>query len=146
MNRLEGIQASTKKLISECLEIRRKVFIEEQGVPEEEELDDLDSSFFNVIGFLDLKPVATGRLMYITEKKMKIGRMAVLRNYRKLGYGTIILRFLETAALNLGAEIVSLNSQEYIKNFYINSGYQTKGEIFIEAKIPHIEMFKKIKN
>ena len=66
MNRLEVIQASTKKLISECLEIRRKVFIEEQGVPEEEELDDLDSSFFNVIGFLDLKPVATGRLMYIT--------------------------------------------------------------------------------
>ena len=65
MSRLEVIEASNTKQISDCLKIREEVFINEQGVPEEEELDDLDNLSFHAIAYLDSVPLATGRLINI---------------------------------------------------------------------------------
>ena len=137
MSRLEVIEASNTKQISDCLKIREEVFINEQGVPEEEELDDLDNLSFHAIAYLDSVPLATGRLINISTDNMTIGRMAVLKKYRKSG-----LRFLELHAERIGAKLITLHAQLHAKDFYINSGYKEKGNIFLEANIPHIEMYK----
>ena len=142
MSRLEVIEASTTKQISDCLKIREEVFINEQGVPEEEELDDLDNLSFHAIAYLDSVPFATGRLINISTDNMTIGRMAVLKKYRKSGYGKKVLRFLELHAERIGAKLITLHAQLHAKDFYINSGYKEKGNIFLEANIPHIEMYK----
>ncbi len=73
---------------------------------------------------------------------MTIGRMAVLKKYRKSGYGKKVLRFLELHAERIGAKLITLHAQLHAKDFYINSGYKEKGNIFLEANIPHIEMYK----
>ena len=142
MSRLEVIEASNAKQISDCLKIREEVFINEQGVPEEEELDDLDNLSFHAIAYLDSVPLATGRLINISTDNMTIGRMAVLKKYRKSGYGKKVLRFLELHAERIGAKLITLHAQLHAKDFYINSGYKEKGNIFLEANIPHIEMYK----
>ena len=142
MSRLEVIEASNTKQISDCLKIREEVFINEQGVPEEEELDDLDNLSFHAIAYLDSVPLATGRLINISTDNMTIGRMAVLKKYRKSGYGKKVLRFLELHAVRSGAKLITLHAQLDAKDFYINSGYKEKGNIFLEANIPHIEMYK----
>ena len=67
MSRLEVIEASTTKQISDCLKIREEVFINEQGVPKEEELDELDNSSFHALAYLDSVPLATGRLLNISK-------------------------------------------------------------------------------
>ena len=142
MSRLEVIEASNTKQISDCLKIREEVFINEQGVPEEEELDDLDNLSFHAIAYLDSVPLATGRLINISTDNMTIGRMAVLQKYRKNGYGKKVLRFLELHAERIGAKLITLHAQLHAKDFYINLGYKEKGNIFLEANIPHIEMYK----
>ena len=142
MSRLEVIEASTTKQISDCLKIREEVFINEQGVPKEEELDELDNSSFHALAYLDSIPLATGRLLNISKDNMTIGRMAVLKKYRKNGYGRKVLSFLEVNAERLGAKIITLHAQLHAKEFYIDSGYEEKGNIFLEANIPHIEMYK----
>ncbi len=144
MIKLKVIEATFPKQISICLTIRKEVFIEEQKVPENEELDDFDSISFHALAYLDSTPIATGRLINITESHMKIGRMAVIKQYRKNGYGKKVLNFLEKKAIELGAKKIILNSQEYVKDFYINLGYLEKGNIFLEAGIPHIKMYKNI--
>ena len=58
MSRLEVIEASTTKQISDCLKIREEVFINEQGVPKEQELDELDNSSFHALAYLDSVPLA----------------------------------------------------------------------------------------
>ena len=84
MSRLEVIEASNTKQISDCLKIREEVFINEQGVPKEEELDELDNSSFHALAYLDSVPLATGRLLNISKDNMTIGRMAVLKNIEKM--------------------------------------------------------------
>ena len=78
MIKLKVIEATFPKQISICLTIRKEVFIEEQKVPENAELDDFDSISFHALAYLDSTPIATGRLININESHMKIGRMAVI--------------------------------------------------------------------
>jgi len=137
------IEAKESKQIINCFDIRTKVFVEEQGVPAEEELDKLDDVSVHALGFVDNHPVATGRLI-TANNKAKIGRMAVLPEFRRSGIGGKVLDFLEKKALEKEIFEISLHAQEYVKQFYINHRYQQRGNIFYEAGIKHIEMYKKL--
>lgn len=73
-----------------CLEIRRKVFIEEQNVPERLEVDSFEESGENFLLFVDRRPVATGRFR-IKDKFLKFERLATLIEARGRGYGKALM-------------------------------------------------------
>ena len=144
MGKILIIEALEKKDLRECFKIRTEVFVKEQGVPEEEELDDLDSKSIHALAIINNSPVATGRLIPIDNQNAKIGRMAVFSNYRRSGIGGDVLSFLEKKAFDKGLFNITLHAQEYVKNFYLKHEYVQQGETFLEAGIKHVSMTKNL--
>jgi predicted GNAT family N-acyltransferase len=122
-------------------EIRRRVFIEEQNVPEKIELDEDDAHAFHALAVLDGNPVGCGRFV-VHGDEVKIGRMAVLSNLRKRGIGREILDFLMRAARTRGCRRAVLHAQLTAEEFYLKNGYRPIGEVFEEAGIPHRRMVR----
>ncbi len=122
--------------------IRLRVFVQEQGVPADEELDDLDETATHVIALLEGKAVGTGRVVFPDSGEARIGRMAVERDYRRMGIGDHILRTLEDGARRQGKTEAILHAQTYVKGFYASHGYLEEGEVFLEVDIEHIQMRK----
>jgi predicted GNAT family N-acyltransferase len=119
--------------------IRRLVFIEEQHVPEDVEMDSEDAQAFHVLALDGSQPVGCGR-MVAHEGYVKIGRMAVLRERRGEGIGRIILTFLMEAAKRRGFSHAILHAQLTAEGFYLKNGYIPEGEVFEEAGIAHRRM------
>ena len=143
-NKISITEAITQKEKLECFNIRFEVFVKEQGVPKEIEIDEFDRNSFHALARINNKTLGTGRLIYLDTENAKIGRMAVSLEYRKTGIGGLILDFLEKKATNMGVKNLTLNAQEYISKFYSKHGYYKKGVVFLEAGIPHMKMNKKI--
>ena len=120
--------------------IRRRVFIEEQQVPEEIELDADDALAFHALALIDGEAVGTGRMLEHGDDEVKIGRMAVLRNLREHGIGRCILRFLMEHARASGRTKAVLHAQISAEGFYLKEGYIPIGGVFDEAGIPHRKM------
>lgn len=117
--------------------VREPVFVQEQQVPIEEEWDELDPACDHVIARDDAnRPIGTGRLT----PKHKIGRMAVLREWRGKGVGEALLLALIERARAVGLREVSLNAQVGALGFYEKFGFQGFGERFWEAGIEHQAM------
>lgn len=124
--------------------IRDEVFVIEQHVSPELEIDDRDSICPHAVAYLrEGKPVGCGRLDL--EKSGKIGRVAVLAEYRRGGAGTAIMACLEEHAL-LHSELTSVwcHAQLQAVPFYLRLGYQVCGEEFEEAGIAHVRMQKSL--
>jgi len=124
----------------ELADIRRKVFIEEQNVPEDMEWDEYDETSTHFLARLDDKAIATARL----KPDGQIGRMAVLADYRDKGIGKKLLQFVLQDANNKNINTIYLHAQVTAIPFYEKQGFITHGEIFYEADIPHREMRLKI--
>jgi predicted GNAT family N-acyltransferase len=121
--------------------VREPVFVVEQRVPIEEEWDELDPHCRHVIARdAQDRPIGTGRLT----PERKIGRMAVLPEWRGRGVGAAILLALLDEARARGWPEVSLNAQTHALPFYAAHGFETYGEEFLEAGIPHRRMRKSL--
>ncbi|ODS62403.1 MAG: GNAT family N-acetyltransferase [Arenimonas sp. SCN 70-307] len=121
--------------------VRETVFILEQKVPEEEEWDDLDPRCHHVLARDEAgRPVGTGRLT----PEHKIGRMAVLREWRDKGVGSALLVALVDKARSLGWTEVKLNAQVSALDFYARHGFEPYGPRFMEAGIEHQAMRRAI--
>lgn len=120
--------------------IRRRVFIEEQNVPEELEWDDLDATSVHFLVTNNDKAIACARLTVAG----RIGRMAVLAEYRGHGIGSQLLQAVLQKTHELKLNNIHLHAQVSAIAFYEKQGFSTKGDVFFEATIPHQEMFKKI--
>jgi predicted GNAT family N-acyltransferase len=118
--------------------IRQTVFIEEQQVPEELEWDVDDKIATHFLGKEGNRPVACARLL----KDGTLGRLAVLKEYRRHGWGGRILRAAEQHLLDIKKNKLSLNSQANSYYFYFNNGYRPTEEMSWDANIPHIQMQK----
>jgi len=123
-------------------EIRHKVFIEEQNVPEELEWDEFDDDCIHILATENSIPIACGRL----KTDGHIGRMAVLEAYRKKGVGSSILEGLLNTAKNLSLTEVYLHAQLTAIPFYEKFGFETCSEEFMDANIPHKTMKKTLNN
>lgn len=121
---------------AEASRIRLKVFVEEQRVPREIEMDDMDGACLHALAWLDGKAVGTGRLL----PDGHIGRMAVLGESRALGVGGAILERLVEEARRQGRREVILSAQTHAIGFYRRHGFSEEGKVFEEAGIPHQEM------
>jgi predicted GNAT family N-acyltransferase len=121
---------------AEASRIRFKVFVEEQGVPREIELDEMDARCVHALAFDGERAVGTGRLL----PDAHIGRMAVLEGWRGRGVGGLILESLVARARERGDRRVVLSAQVHAIEFYLRHGFWAVGEIYEEAGIPHRSM------
>jgi predicted GNAT family N-acyltransferase len=136
---------ATQAELDQCLRVRRAVFIEEQGVPPDEEYDEHDgdparaTSTVHVLGRLDGRPVATGRLLLDTPpgENVHIGRVAVLRELRRRGHGAAVMEALQAEARRRGLLGITLAAQTHAIPFYERLGYVARGDIFLDAGIDH---------
>jgi predicted GNAT family N-acyltransferase len=138
--KIEVIAAESPALLEAAYAIRRRVFIEEQHVPEAIELDSEDARAFHAIALRDGKPVGCGRYVEHGPGEIKIGRMAALREFRGSGIGRAVLEFLIEVARNRGYTRAILHAQLTAEGFYLKQGFHPEGEVFEEAGIPHRAM------
>ena len=137
---------------AECLVIRRLVFIEEQGVPESEEIDRYDSdtaaleSAVYVLARLGGQAVGTGRLLLDEPPgaDAHIGRVAVLAEWRRHGVGRSVMAALEAEARARGFAGITLGAQLHAIPFYERLGYAARGDVFLDAGIEHRWMDKRL--
>ena len=118
--------------------IRETVFIAEQNVPVELEWDEYDEKATHLLVTDSAgNPVATSRMINTGH----IGRMAVLKTYRKHGIGTAMLKTLVEIAQNQGLNKVKLSAQVDAIPFYEKSNFIATGDIYMDANIPHRDMY-----
>jgi predicted GNAT family N-acyltransferase len=122
--------------------LRLRVFVQEQGVPREVELDNLDAAAFHAVALGQGAIVGTGRLLLDSPTEARIGRMAVEQPLRRQGIGGQVLAFLEAEARSRGVRRITLHAQTYVTAFYAARGYRQAGQPFLEANIPHVTMTK----
>ena len=129
---------SFKILPEEAINIRTKVFVEEQGF--KEEFDTIDKIAEHLILFVYDNPIGTCRY-YKKDDSYYFGRLAILKEYRNKNYGGLLLKETINNLKKENAHKVFLNSQLRAKDFYIKHGFLQEGEVFYEEGCPHIKMY-----
>ena len=117
------------------------VFVVEQRVPPEEEMDELDAEAIHVLAFLDGEPGGTGRLLLGEDGTARIGRMAVLEPYRYRGVGSAILLKLMDIARERGVRNVTLAGQLHAIPFYERFGFELTGRLALLTAPLHWAIF-----
>jgi len=129
------------ELGSEASQIRDQVFVQEQRIAREVELDEADATALHALAVNRLgQPLATARLLAHQPGVARIGRMAVLRVMRGSQIGAVVLQALLAAARERGDHEVQLHAQRSAVGFYRRMGFEARGEPFHEAGIEHQEM------
>lgn len=128
--------------LESALAVRHAVFVVEQGVPLELEHDEADETAVHVVAGDGTSVVGTARLT--RDGEARIGRVAVLPEWRRRGIAGMLLAALEAAAARQGIIEVSLHSQAYIQALYERNGYTVTGPGFVEAGIDHVPMAKRL--
>jgi predicted GNAT family N-acyltransferase len=132
-------RVSSKNELAKAFAIRLCVFVREQGVPEEIEMDRDDTRALHFLAYVGENGVGTARVV-IRRESAKIGRMAVLKSYRQGGIGKKLLKRAILAAKRRGAQKIYLHAQVPVIAFYESMGFRCAGSIFNEAGIPHRKM------
>ncbi|MEH7115488.1 GNAT family N-acetyltransferase [Neobacillus niacini] len=132
-----------EKELKDAFSVRRTVFIDEQNVPEEEEIDALEDESTHFVSYMTGVPIAAGRFR-IVDGFGKVERICVLKEARKTGSGKAIMNEIEAFALGKGLHKLKLNAQTHAIPFYAGLGYEVVSEEFLDAGIPHKTMIKKI--
>lgn len=126
--------------IAACQALRRAVFIEEQGVSEDLEIDGLDGECTHVLATCDDVPVATARVR-VLDDVAKIQRVCVLPKHRAKGIGAAVMRFILTEiAAEPSVRMACLGAQIDALDFYLKLGFAPIGSEYWEAGIPHQDM------
>lgn len=141
---METKRITTDEDLQIAFQIRKEVFVEEQGVPLEDEydlFDKLGTLCEHILVYYDEKPAGTGRVR-LEDGFGKLERICVLKPYRKHGLGKVIIETLEKIAREMGVVYVKLHGQTHAEGFYQKLGYKTSSDVFMEDGIPHVLMIK----
>ena len=149
----------TQEDLDAILDLRSAVFIDEQLVPEEEEIDDLDSlesivddKVIHLIANENNKIIATAR-MFVEDRSiisssrethLHVGRVAVRYDARKTGVGRLLMNKCHQVAVQRGYSMLTLSAQVQALGFYERLGYQARGKIYLDAGIEHLDMDIKV--
>jgi predicted GNAT family N-acyltransferase len=130
---------STKKELEQAFRVRIRVFVREQGVPADVELDDDDKGALHLLASLGGRAVGTARIV-MRRGQAKIGRMAVLKSHRRKNVGKTLLTRAITIAKKRGARKIYLHAQVAVIGFYESAGFRCVSPVFDEAGIAHRKM------
>ena len=123
------------------MDIRRRVFVDEQGYSADTEIDGFDKMAVYALAFDENdRPAGTGRLIINDESRFQIGRVCVLKEARGRGLGDLVMRMLLDKALGAGAKRFRLLAQRQAEGFYSRYGFTPYGEEVLDQGVPHIEM------
>lgn len=140
------MNVSVKKITSEdksdAICVRRRVFVEEQRVPMELEIDEYEDEATHFVAYIDGEPVGTARLRWKDHLTAKAERVAVMKPYRGNGIGKLLMQALEEEARRKNATSIQLHAQIQAQQFYERLGYKAYGDLFFDADIEHIAMKK----
>ena len=131
------------KLPAEAAKIRETVFVQEQGF--REEFDTTDQFASHLVCYDRDLPIGTCRYFKDgADGHFIIGRIAILKQYRKKNIGSFLLKAAEQEIKKNGGKRIHLHSQEQAKEFYKKQGYQEYGDTDSEQGCPHIWMYKNL--
>lgn len=136
--------ASTERAIQHAYDIRTRVFVDEQHVPMEEEIDKHESEAIHFVGYENEIPVAASRLRFV-DGFGKLERICILKDHRNKSYGSKMIQAMEDYAQKQGYTKSKLNAQTHAIDFYKKLGYNViSTETFLDAGIPHVTMEKSL--
>ena len=124
-----------------ALEIRRQVFVHEQGVSEELEYDGQDEEALHMVVKDGARVIGTTRVRFLASNRVKIERMAILKSFRRKGIGSNIISFLKRELEKRHIKQIILHAQCAVAEFYKSCGFEETGPPFWEADIKHIKMW-----
>ncbi|WP_093134780.1 GNAT family N-acetyltransferase [Salinibacillus kushneri] len=130
--------------LKDAYKVRKIVFIEEQGVSPDLEMDEHDSSATHFVGYKNGIPVAASRLRYL-DQYGKLERICVLKEERNHHYGQQMIQAMEEVIRENQYRKSKLNAQTHAEGFYQSLGYKTISDEFMDAGIPHVTMVKTLK-
>jgi len=132
-------RVSSERQLGQAFAIRIRVFVKEQGVPREIELDDDDEDAIHLLATIGPRAVGTARVVR-HGGAAKIGRMAVLKSYRRKGVGMKLLTRALAVARRGKARKIYLHAQVAVSGFYERMNFRAVGANFDEAGIAHRKM------
>jgi predicted GNAT family N-acyltransferase len=132
-------QISSDEAKARAFAIRMRVFVREQHVPAEIELDRDDVPAVHFLAIVNGRAVGTARVV-MHGNSAKIGRMAVLKTYRRKGIGAALLKRAIVVAKRRRAQKIFLHAQVPVIGFYEKMDFRCVGPVFTEAGIPHKQM------
>lgn len=132
---------STEEELQDAFTIRKKVFVEEQNVPLEEEIDQFEDDSTHFVLYNDEQAIGAGRFR-ILDGLGKVERICVMEEARGTGAGKEIMLGIEEYAKRLDISSLKLNAQTHAIPFYERLGYAVVSEEFMDAGIPHKTMKK----
>lgn len=124
----------------DALQIRKDVFIAEQGIDPQLELDGTDEDKMHYVGYVDDQPATTARIDMLAGNRVKIQRVATEKDVRHHGYAGELIKQIIQDAKKSDVTRVELDAQQTALDFYKELGFTVIGEVFEEAGIPHRTM------
>ena len=130
--------------LPEAFEVRRQVFVREQGISEDLTFDEHDREALHVVVEDGERVIGSARVRFLADNQAKLERMAVLKRYRRKGIGKEMLLFLDAVWKDKQVRQVIIHAQFEVVPFYKLCGFDEVGLPFQEAGIKHIEMHKQL--
>jgi predicted GNAT family N-acyltransferase len=131
--------------INTCYKLREIIFIQEQNVPIEEEIDDNDRIAIHFLLFNEI-PVGVGRIVVNGDVAI-VGRIGIIKDYRNKGAGAFLMKEIIAYCKKQNLKKIILGAQEQALNFYKKLGFKVCSEKYIDANIPHFKCsFRLCKN
>lgn len=140
---IEVRRVRTRSEREQAIALRRRVFVEEQGVPERDELDGRDDDGLHLVAVEAEQVVATCRLVF-AGSTVQLSRLAVEPGRRRGGLASRLLEAADAETRAGGARRLVLHAQTYARGLYDSHGYVPRGPTFVEADIEHVAMEKSI--
>jgi len=140
---LTSERVESKEQLDEAYRIRMEVFVNEQGVSPDVEIDEHEEDSIHVLVKYNGEPAGAGRIR-VVEGVAKLERICVLAQFRKHGIGAAVMEELEEVAREADLSKAKLHAQTQAAGFYERLGYKADSDEFMEEGIPHIRMIKKL--
>jgi predicted GNAT family N-acyltransferase len=122
------------------LEVRKKVYVDELNVPIELEFDEYDETAFHFVVEVDDIVVGTARLVAL-DNEGNIGRVCILKDFRRKGLGTKLITSIINASMNMGLDRLTVEAKVDALPFYEKMGFVNEGNEYLEIGVPHNKMF-----
>lgn len=130
--------------LQEAFEVRRQVFVREQGISEDLVFDEYDREALHMVVKDGERVIGSARVQFLADNQAKLGRMGILKRYRRKGIGKEMLLFLDAVWKDKQVQQVIIHAQFEVVPFYKLCGFDELGLPFREAGIKHIEMRKRL--